>query len=166
MMFLLKAAFWVGLVLIILPTGSKTSAPEVNPADAASAASATVSDLSNFCTRQPNACSTGAQIAAALGERAQAGAAMVYAFLTERSGPAQEAFGRTLHHVAETTAAGRPDTTGSVAGTPATPAVLLPRPHPLRGQEPPSQDTLTMSDRQAAWRGPALRQEARLRPAH
>src|SRR5689334_968012 len=89
MFFLIRMAFWLSVVLVLLPTGSSkptTSArsSEIGALEAVSAASATVSDMSHFCARQPEACSVGSQAAVALGQRAQAGAKMVYEFLNER----------------------------------------------------------------------------------
>ena len=89
MFFLLRMAFWLGLVLILLPSGSAqpTPATAVGATDAISAASATVGDLRQFCTRQPDACTVGSQVATALGYKAQAGAKMLYDFLTESLAP-------------------------------------------------------------------------------
>jgi hypothetical protein len=146
MMFLLRAAFWVSLVLILLPSGSKKEAPQIKAADAASAASAAVSDLSSFCTRQPESCAVGSQVATVLGQRAEAGARMLYDFFTARRDDSSTA----VEHRDSN------DTTGTVVSKLA--PGLLPRPRPM-----PSQDTLTASDRRAPWRTPKLRQEAELR---
>jgi hypothetical protein len=85
MFFLLRMAFWLGLVLILLPSGSPQEPPasKVGASDAVSAASATVGDLSQFCARQPDACTVGSHVATELGHRAQAGAKMLYEFLTK-----------------------------------------------------------------------------------
>ncbi len=94
MMFLLRVAFWLGLVLVLLPSGESAStaqSPQVGAVEAFSAASAAVSDVSGFCGRQPGACSVGAQAATALGHKAQAGAKMVYEFLTEKASAPQPA---------------------------------------------------------------------------
>ena len=87
--FLLRMAFWLTLVLALLPTGSSqpqahASAPQIDAADAVVAAGAAVSDMSGFCDRQPEACKVGAQAAVVIGQRAQAGASMVYDFIQER----------------------------------------------------------------------------------
>ena len=167
MMFLLRAAFWMSVVLIVLPTGKTTparDAAEIGAAEAASAATAAVADISNFCARQPGACMTGSQVAVVLGHRMQAGANMIYEFLTERrEGPAKQNGAETarIETVASRHPSDRAETTGSVDARSAVktvPAALLPRPRPRR-----SHDTLTASDRQPTWRAPALRQEARLR---
>src|SRR5580658_589770 len=90
MFFLLRMAFWLGVVLVLLPSGSAqhaTQSSDVGASDAVSAASATVHDLRGFCTRQPDACTVGSQVAVSLGYRAQAGAKMLYDFLTEAMAP-------------------------------------------------------------------------------
>src|SRR5215470_12803680 len=90
MFFLLRMAFWLGVVLVLLPSGSTqhaSTAGDVAPSQAISAASATVQDLRGFCTRQPDACTVGSQVAVAIGYKAQAGAKMLYDFLTEALAP-------------------------------------------------------------------------------
>ena len=88
MRFLLKAAFWLTIVLILLPSGgtkdSQTGTEQISASEAVSAASAAVSDMRGFCARQPDACTVGSQVAVALGQKAQAGAKMLYEFLNEK----------------------------------------------------------------------------------
>ena len=77
MFFLLRMAFWLGLVLMLLPSGDgarRASPHEIGAADAISAASAAVHDLRGFCAREPDACTVGSQLAADMGRRAWAGA--------------------------------------------------------------------------------------------
>jgi hypothetical protein len=88
MFFLLRMAFWLGLVLVLLPRDKAPDSdkgPQVSASEAVLAATAAVSDMSQFCTRQPAACAVGGQAATVVGERAQAGAKKVYEMLTERS---------------------------------------------------------------------------------
>jgi hypothetical protein len=90
MRFLLKMAFWLGVILIILPSGGSDTAPkaaQVSASDAMSLAAAAATDMRQFCDRKPDACAVGSQVATALGYRAQAGAKMLYDFLTEQLGP-------------------------------------------------------------------------------
>ena len=72
-------------MLALLPTGSSqpqvAGMPQIDAVDAVVAAGAAVSDMSDFCERQPEACEVGAQAAVAIGQRAQAGAKMVYEFI-------------------------------------------------------------------------------------
>lgn len=91
MFFLIRAAFWLSIVIILLPTGSQQpkSVPTIETKEAASAASAAVSDMRQFCTRQPDACEVGSHAAVAFGYKAQAAAKMVYDFLTDALAPAE-----------------------------------------------------------------------------
>jgi len=129
MFFLLRIAFWLGVVLILLPSGfSQHSAPadDVGAADAISAASATVEDLRGFCTRQPDACNIGSHMATAIGYKAQAGAKMLYDVLMEALAP----------H--DTGAIARSTSNGGDA----------------KSAQRASQSTLTPADLAPAWRGP------------
>lgn len=126
MFFLLRMAFWLSLVLILLPTGSAQRGPaagDVGASEVISAGSATVQDMRGFCSRQPEACSVGSQVAVSLGYRAQAGAKMIYDFLTETL---------AAHDAGQAT--------GSTGGKSA----------PDRA----SQNTLIPADLVAPWRGP------------
>ena len=136
MFFLLRMAFWLGLVLILLPTGSSQQAVPanaVNASEAISAASATVGDLRQFCSRQPDACTVGAHVATELGYKAQAGAKMLYDVLSQALASKEPA---------KETGTGMPKSTGSLANGAA------------------SQNTLTPADLVPAWRGPANRKRA------
>jgi hypothetical protein len=87
MFFLLRLAFWLGLVLVLLPRENSSESdkqPQVGASEAVSAATAAVSDMSQFCKRQPAACEVGGQAATALGQRAQAGARKLYHIITDK----------------------------------------------------------------------------------
>ncbi len=97
MFFLLRTAFWISVLLVALPIGGGgRSGP--NDADRASidamsalaAAGATVSDVSGFCQRQPDACAVGSQALKLVGERAKDGAALLSDYLG-KSQPAPQA---------------------------------------------------------------------------
>jgi hypothetical protein len=141
MFFLLRMAFWLGIVLILLPTGSAPrppSANEVGASDAISAASATVHDLRGFCARQPEACNVGSQLATEAGYKLQAGASMLYDFLTAEL--AKHRAGSPPSVAGEQGLANTDDKSWSLRG---------------------SQDTLTPADLAPAWRGPSARQDAK-----
>ncbi|MFG1297468.1 DUF5330 domain-containing protein [Xanthobacter variabilis] len=75
MFFLLRMAFWIALVLLLLPLGLKgTTGQDVSVFDAFGAVQAVVADARGFCDRQPEACAVGGQMASHLVEKAQAGA--------------------------------------------------------------------------------------------
>nr|WP_319382638.1 DUF5330 domain-containing protein [uncultured Roseibium sp.] len=85
MLFLLRTAFWLTLVLALIPLGSdQTSTPdktaEVDPVSAFLAAQATVSDIGGFCNRNPQACEAGGNALTAIGSRARDGALIVYQY--------------------------------------------------------------------------------------
>jgi hypothetical protein len=93
MMFLLRTAFWLAVVLALLPSfGPRASLPAaasvegkgVEATEAVAAASETLGDMIGFCSRQPNACATGIHLASAIGQRAQAGAKMLYGMVGEK----------------------------------------------------------------------------------
>ena len=84
MFFLLRTAFWLTLVLVLIPLGSGKDEGEttkVDPIAAYFAASAAVSDIGGFCSRNPQACETGGDAMAMIGARARDGARIVYEFL-------------------------------------------------------------------------------------
>ena len=87
MSFLLRMAFWLGLVVVLLPrekTPVADKAPQINASEAVSAATAAVSDMSQFCKRQPQACEVGGQAATVIGQRAQDGARQLYKIITDK----------------------------------------------------------------------------------
>jgi len=72
MFFLLRMAFWLGLVLVLMPFLLRGE--NVSMFDALGAMQAVVADARGFCDRQPNACAVGGQMVSHLTEQAQAGA--------------------------------------------------------------------------------------------
>jgi hypothetical protein len=126
MFFLLRMAFWLGLVLVLLPrekTPESAKLPQLGASEAVSAASAAVSDMSQFCKRQPAACEVGGQAATAIGQRAQEGARKLYQIITDK---------RASDH------------TGSIGGAENTDAAPI---------EAAPRDTLTPDDLVAEWYG-------------
>jgi hypothetical protein len=136
MRFLFRIAFWLTVVLVLLPSGGSQTKSNalVSASDAVSAAKATVTDARSFCDRQPEACAVGSQAAVAIGHRAQAGAKMIYDYLNEHLG-ADDSGGVALPGT------GKPVAQSSARA---------------------SQDTLAPADLVAAWRGARPRKEARL----
>ena len=90
MFFLLRMAFWLGLVLVLLPrerTPESDKAPQIGASEAISAATAAASDMGQFCKRQPAACEVGGQAATAIGQRAQDGARQLYKIIADKKSP-------------------------------------------------------------------------------
>jgi hypothetical protein len=72
---------------VLLPrekTPESDKVPQVGASEAVSAATAAVSDMGQFCKRQPTACEVGGQAATALGQRAQDGARKIYKIITDK----------------------------------------------------------------------------------
>jgi hypothetical protein len=145
MMFLLRTAFWVSVALALLPSfvpkQAATAPPDVGASDAMTAASATVADLSAFCERRPDACAAGLQFANAFGQRAQAGAKILYEFVGDKLGKAEHA---------------------NASGPVAHPG-LAGNAEAVVAEAKPSQQTLTASDMAPVWRGPQPRRDASAR---
>jgi hypothetical protein len=136
MFFLLRMAFWLGVVCVLLPGGTKSTSggANIDATQAMTLASAAVSDARGFCARQPDACVVGGKVATAIGQKAEDGARTIYGFivakLAEKSAPA------------ENTVAATGLTSGQAAG----------------------KGTLTASDAQPVWHAPVPlppRREAR-----
>jgi len=96
MFFLLRVAFWLGVVCILLPGGNRSTSTnaQIDASEAVTLAGAAVSDMRGFCERQPDACVTGGKVMVALGHKAEAGARTLYEFiakLREKSAPSEKA---------------------------------------------------------------------------
>jgi hypothetical protein len=129
MFFLLRMVFWLGLVLVLLPrekTPDSEKLPQVGASEAVSAATAAVSDMSQFCKRQPAACEVGGQAATVIGHRAQEGARKLYQIITDKRAP---------------------DRTGSISGGENVDVSVV-------GAAP--RDTLTPDDLLAEWHAPPM----------
>ncbi|WP_371345247.1 DUF5330 domain-containing protein [Ancylobacter sp. IITR112] len=102
MFFLLRVAFWLTVVFLLLPTviggpasnspsevpaavgATGGSEPKVSAFDALSAASAAAADAGGFCARQPQACAIGASLIELIGQRAEAGARFALGYLSDQ----------------------------------------------------------------------------------
>jgi len=157
MWFLLRLTFWLGLVLVLLPRDKTTESdklPQIGASEAVQAATAAMSDMSQFCKRQPTACEVGGQAANVIGQRAADGARKVYGIITDKSekpDKADKPEPQDKSHKLDRKAPGAdkdkkaPDHTGSlgpIADGEQTIAAELPR------------DTLTSDDLALEWRPP------------
>jgi len=86
MRFLLKLAFWLTIVVLLLPSdrAQQGATPQVGASQAVSATGAVVTDVRGFCARQPDACAVGSSALTEFGHKAHAGAKMLYDFLGEK----------------------------------------------------------------------------------
>ena len=60
-MFLFRAAFWLAVVVLLLPgdPNTGTEAPRVSAMQALVATRSAIADFSTFCDRNPDTCATG-----------------------------------------------------------------------------------------------------------
>jgi Family of unknown function (DUF5330) len=153
MFFLLRLVFWLGLVLVLLPrdkTPESEKLPQISVQEAVQAATAAVSDMSQFCKRQPAACEVGGQAATVIGVRAQDGARKIYQTITDKKAAEGDKKADSDKKASEgekkppEAAKKAPDHTGSIGGNEETDPVLA---------ESVPHDTLTQADLALEWRG-------------
>lgn len=83
-MFLLRSAFWLTIVILLIPANPQSGeAPRVTVVNALMAARATVADLSGFCKRNPDVCITGSAAIEVFAEKAENGVEMIHRYLGE-----------------------------------------------------------------------------------
>ena len=143
MRFLLRITFWLGLVLVLLPrdkTPESDTLPQIGAADAVQAATAAVSDMTQFCKRQPAACEVGGQAATIIGQRAQDGAKKIYQIINDK----KDQITNDKNEKNDKNDKKAPDHTGSIAMAGEGDAVSSEAPH----------DTLSQDDLALEWRGP------------
>jgi Family of unknown function (DUF5330) len=143
MFFLLRMCFWLGLVLVLLPrekTPESEKLPQVSVSDAVQAATAAVSDMGQFCKRQPQACEVGGQAATVIGVRAQDGARKIYRSVTDKKQDEKKADDKKSESDKKA-----PDHTGSIG--------VAANDDPALSEMAP-RDTLTADDLAANWQLP------------
>lgn len=82
-MFLIRAAFWIGLLVLLLPTD------ETQQARLYTAASAAVERVTTFCDRNPKTCAVGSDVWASFLKKAEFGARMAFDLVTNRNSPSE-----------------------------------------------------------------------------
>ncbi|HEX2653244.1 MAG TPA: DUF5330 domain-containing protein [Xanthobacteraceae bacterium] len=138
MRFLLKIALVLGVIFLMLPSLQKqapASTPQVGTWDAVSAANAAVSDMRQFCSRQPDACAIGMQALTQFAAQAQVAAKMFTEFVNEQLGIE------------------RSGVTGTIGA------------EKLQPSGKPSQQTLTPADKGPVWRSPTRKEAPPRQPA-
>ena len=124
MMFLIRSAFWLMIVVLLVPTDAGQQNQVYGSAEA------TVKDVATFCVRNPETCTTGRNAFDVLVHKAEFGARILMGFIMDKSGLGGDA-----------TASGAA-TSASVSGM-----------APASWSRGSSQDTLSPEDREAAWGG-------------
>ena len=80
MMFLIRTAFWLMIVILLLPTDQQQQSEVYGTAQAA------VKDVTGFCDRNPETCAKGQDAFAVLVTKAEFGARMLMNFFNEQTG--------------------------------------------------------------------------------
>ena len=82
MFFLLRAAFWLSLVILLIPADPAdkpaASGRTVSTMEAVGAAQSTLDDVKGFCGRNPSACDVGRMALDTFSAKARTGARWVY----------------------------------------------------------------------------------------
>jgi Family of unknown function (DUF5330) len=139
MMFLFRSAFWLLILVLLVPTGKDQQNQIYGTAQA------TVNDLMSFCDRNPQTCATSQDAFAVLVQKAQYGAQMVMALVEGQSDSFGGYSGPTMPEPVAMP--------GDGAVMPVPSAVPL---EPMTWDASTSQDTLNPEDREAAWGGPRI----------
>jgi hypothetical protein len=124
MWFLVKCAFWLGVVVMLLPMPEGERPAHVQASSAGETIgvlTTALADARGFCARNPEACARGAVALQDFGHRAQYGARLLHEFIAEQ-------LEETRH--------------------------LVPPPGSRAAQPAAGVDTLSPTDREPAWRGP------------
>jgi Family of unknown function (DUF5330) len=131
MLFLIRTAFWLMIIVLLLPTDAQQRSEVYGTAQAA------VNDVATFCDRNPETCARGKDAFGVFVQKAQFGARMLMDLINGRTESSEEeapsSEGRSLFEPASFDVSASPASQASHA----------------------SQDTLSPEDREEAWSGPA-----------
>lgn len=88
--FLIRAAFWLSLVIMILPRepGATREEAGLSTMEAITVAQATLNDFTGFCSRQPDVCAAGEVALETFSAKAKYGAKQLYVYLDGKDGQA------------------------------------------------------------------------------
>jgi hypothetical protein len=91
--FLIRTAFWLSLVLLVIPFDVSDSGEQVetvSPVQAFLAARDAVGDIAGMCERQPEVCEVGRSALHTIGLKARETARIAYAWIEEDSSAPSE----------------------------------------------------------------------------
>lgn len=80
MLFLIRAAFWLMIIVLLLPTDAQQRSEVYGTAQAA------VNDVASFCDRNPETCARGKDAFAVFVQKAQFGARMLMDLIQNKTG--------------------------------------------------------------------------------
>jgi hypothetical protein len=125
MLFLLRTAFWLTIIVLLLPNDEEQRTQIYGTAQAA------VNDVTTFCDRNPSTCATGQEAFAVLVQKAQYGAELLMDLMSKGGDESASLLAPIAEPVAKTDASG-----------------------PALWERADSQDTLSAEDREVAWGSP------------
>jgi hypothetical protein len=138
MFFLLRMAFWLGVVCVLLPSGGAKSTSQdaqIDTVQAMTLAGTAVSDMRGFCERNPDACVVGGKVAVAIGHKAEAGARTIYEFINAKlAEPAEKPAAKAVPASATGSVKQGTLTQGDMQPTWHAPVPLPPRPEARTGR--------------------------------
>ena len=125
MLFLIRTAFWLTVIILLLPNDEDQRNEIYGTAQAA------VNDVTTFCDRNPSTCATGQEVFAVLVQKAQYGAELLMDLVSKGGDESASLLAPIAEPVAETNGSG-----------------------PALWERADSQDTLRAEDREVAWGAP------------
>lgn len=147
MMFLVRSAFWLVVLILLIPTDEAQQKKMYGTAQAA------VEDIRSFCDRNPDTCATGQNLFNVLVQKAQYGAQMVQTLVNEHATGASSS--QPPANILASDTAGMPAPSAVMpvpqAEMPAPSAVPI---EPTPWIQTEQQNTLKPADLQAEWSGP------------
>jgi hypothetical protein len=141
MLFLLRLAFWIMLVCLLLPGSREDNRRLISSAEK------TVADVRGFCGRNPDVCEDARTTMATLLSRLKSGTELLQVWLSDEEKKDQTRIGETSE--GRNTPGASPEQEPKVqdGSYPAQPVPLRPTPQ--------WRDSLAPGDKQMPWRGPA-----------
>ena len=127
MLFLIRAAFWLMIIVLLLPTDDKQRSEVYGTAQAA------VNDVTSFCDRNPETCASGKDAFAVFVQKAEFGARMLMDLIQNKAGGGTE----------------QPEPLQEMQSSDAAAFAK-----PILFDMSASKDTLNPEDREEAWSGP------------
>jgi hypothetical protein len=152
-MFLIRTAFWLIILILLLPTNEQQQSEVYGTAQAA------VKDVRGFCDRNPKVCDMGKDAFDVFVQKAQFGGEMLMAFIKEQTGTPTDSAATapgTDHSAAPADAPPQPSSldqssAADIGSWKVAPVTV----EPVSGDDSFSQDTLSNDDLRPAWNGPS-----------
>lgn len=151
MMFLMRSAFWLIVLILLIPTDGAQQKKIYGMAQTA------VADIGSFCDRNPETCASGQFVVNALVQKVQYGARMVQALVTEQADGFGPGHAGGLNQAAATVLPAGESQPGTTAAS--SDSAMMPVPSAVPIEPTPwvqsdPQNTLSPRDLEEEWSGP------------